>query len=297
LKKHVVVIIVLFAVLLTATAVAGCTGGRQAPEKSSKVENVSKEVSNDSIILATTTSTKDTGLLDALIPAFEKKYGITVKPIAAGTGEALKMGERGDADVLLVHSRAAEDEFMAEGFGTVRKDVMHNDFVIIGPRDDPAGIKGSASAADAFKRIAGKGAILVSRGDDSGTHKKELGIWEKANIKPEGDWYISTGQGMAATIRIANEKLGYTLSDRGTYLVQKDNIDLVVLTEKSDDLLNPYGVIAVNPDKHSKINYRGATKFIEFLTSEEGQEIIGEFGKDKFGQALFVPDASEAKLR
>jgi len=291
MKKHVVVVAVLFAVLLTAIAVAGCTGGQQAPEKSSKAENVSKEVSNDSVILATTTSTKDTGLLDVLIPAFERKYGITVKPIAVGTGEALKMGERGDADVLLVHSRAAEDEFMAEGFGTVRKDVMYNDFVIIGPKGDPAGIKGSASATDAFKGIAGKGAILVSRGDDSGTHKKELDIWEKANIKPEGDWYISTGQGMAATIRIANEKLGYTLSDRGTYLVQKNNIDLVVLTEKSDDLLNPYGVIAVSPDRHENVNIKGAMKFIEFLISEEGQEIIGEFGKDKYGQALFVPDA------
>lgn len=291
MKKRVVVVAVLFAVLLTAVAVAGCTGGQQTPEKSLKAENVAEKASNEAVILATTTSTKDTGLLDVLIPEFEKKYNITVKPIAVGTGEALKMGERGDADVLLVHSRLAEDEFMAKEFGMVRKDVMYNDFVIIGPKDDPAGIKGSASAADAFKRIADTGAAFVSRGDDSGTHKKELKIWEKANIKPEDGWYISTGQGMAATIRIANEKLGYTLSDRGTYLVQKNNIDLVVLTEKSDDLLNPYGAIAVNPGRHPKVNYEGATKFIDFLTSEEGQKIIGEFGKDKYGQALFVPNA------
>ncbi|MDP2211738.1 MAG: substrate-binding domain-containing protein [Candidatus Aquicultor sp.] len=284
-------ILVLLAIVLAAatTAIAGCSTQQATDAKT-----------NQTIILATTTSTKDTGLLDELLPAFTKKTGITVKPVAVGTGEALKMGERGDADVLLVHARASEDEFMANGFGKVRKDVMHNDFVLIGPAADPAGAKGAASAAAAFEKIRLHAMLssqwpasnpFVSRGDDSGTHKKELKIWEQAGIKPEGNWYTTTGQGMAQTIIIANEKQGYTLADRGTYLILKDNIDLVVLTEKSKDLLNPYGVIAVNPDKFPKVHYEGAMEFIDFLTSKEGQKLIGEFGKDEFGQALFVPDA------
>jgi len=201
------------------------------------------------------------------------------------------MGERGDADVLLVHARPAEDEFMAKGFGKVRKDVMHNDFVFIGPKNDSAGVKDSTSAAEGFKKVAAKKATFVSRGDDSGTYKKELQIWKKSGIKPQGDWYVKTGQGMAATIRIANEKQGYTLSDRGTYLVQKGNIDLVIVLEKSKDLLNPYGVIIVNPDKFPKVNVDGATEFSDFITSPEGQKIIADFGKDKYGQSLFIPDA------
>ena len=285
--------LLLLAIVISAAAaaIAGCSTQQSTDAKS-----------NQTIILATTTSTKDTGLLDELLPAFTKKTGITVKPVAVGTGEALKMGERGDADVLLVHARASEDEFMAKGFGKVRKDVMHNDFVLIGPAADPAGAKGAADAAAAFEKIRLYAMLssqwpsnnpFVSRGDDSGTHKKELKIWEQAGIKPEGNWYTSTGQGMAQTIIIANEKQGYTLADRGTYLVQKDNLDLVVLTEKSKDLLNPYGVIAVNPDKFPKVNYDGAMEFIDFLISDEGRKLIGEFGKDKFGQALFVPDAKE----
>jgi len=290
LKRH---IAILLMVLLAAVAVSGCIGQQNAVtgENSQMSSDAGKQVKNKTLILATTTSTKDTGLLDALLPVFKEKYGITVKPIAVGTGEALKMGERGDADVLLVHARQAEDEFMAAGYGKARKDVMYNDFVLIGPENDPAGVKDAADAGEAFKRIAAAKATFVSRGDDSGTHKKELKIWEKAGIDLEGGWYISTGQGMTATIRIVNEKQGYTLTDRGTFLVHEDNTDLVILTEKSKDLLNPYGVIAVNPDKFPKVNYEGALSFIEFLTSEEGQKIIGEFGKDKFGQPLFVPDA------
>ena len=286
-----VLLAIVVAAVAMAVAIAGCSTQQATDTKS-----------NQTIILATTTSTKDTGLLDELLPAFTKKTGITVKPVAVGTGEALKMGERGDADVLLVHARASEDEFMAKGFGKVRKDVMYNDFVLIGPAADPAGAKGAADAAAAFEKIMLYWSLqsrlqvphpFVSRGDDSGTYKKELKIWEQAGIKPEGNWYTSTGQGMAQTIIIANEKQGYTLADRGTYLVQKDNIDLVVLTEKSKDLLNPYGVIAVNPDKFPKVNYDGAMEFIDFLTSAEGQKLIGAFGKDEFGQALFVPDAKE----
>jgi len=271
--------------------VVGCSSNQSATTTSEKTSTTEKQAKNETIILATTTSTKDTGLLDALIPALEKKTGITVKTIAVGTGEALKMGERGDADVLLVHARPAEDEFMAKGFGKVRKDVMHNDFVFIGPKNDSAGVKDSTSAAEGFKKVAAKKATFVSRGDDSGTYKKELQIWKKSGIKPQGDWYVKTGQGMAATIRIANEKQGYTLSDRGTYLVQKGNIDLVIVLEKSKDLLNPYGVIIVNPDKFPKVNVDGATEFSDFITSPEGQKIIADFGKDKYGQSLFIPDA------
>lgn len=292
-KQGAILLALLLAIALLV--IVGCAKQTQEQKEITKTSpkntSPSTQVSGGTILLATTTSTKDTGLLDELLPVFKEKYGITVKPIAVGTGEALKMGERGDADVLLVHSRQSEDEFMTKGFGKVREDVMYNDFVLIGPEDDPAGVKNSIDATDAFKKIAGKKAPFISRGDDSGTHKKELKVWGKAGFEPEGSWYMSTGQGMAATIRIANEKLGYTLSDRGTYLVQKDNTDLVILTEKSKDLLNPYGVIAVNPEKYPKANYKGALKFIEFLTSDEGQKIIGEFGKEQYGQPLFVPDA------
>ncbi|MBS3909114.1 MAG: substrate-binding domain-containing protein [Actinobacteria bacterium] len=305
------IVLVLLAIVLTTAvmAIAGCSAQQATDATTTTTAKKSAAKSNQTLILATTTSTKDTGLLDELLPAFTKKTGITVKPVAVGTGEALKMGERGDADVLLVHARASEDEFMAAGFGRVRKDVMHNDFVLIGPANDPANVKGAADAAAAFEKIRLHSMLqstlpasnpFVSRGDDSGTHKKEIKIWEQAGVKtddvyfkPGGGSYISTGQGMAQTIIIANEKQGYTLADRGTYLVQKDNIDLVVLTEKSKDLLNPYGVIAVNPDKFPKVNYDGAMEFIDFLTSDEGRKLIGEFGKDKFGQALFVPDAKK----
>ncbi|MFH1583513.1 MAG: substrate-binding domain-containing protein [Actinomycetota bacterium] len=242
------------------------------------------------IILATTTSTYDSGLLDELIPVFEKKYKISVKPIAVGTGEALRMGERGEVDIVLVHSRSAEDKFLEEGYGVNRKDVMHNDFVIIGPEEDPAEIKGNENVTEAFKKISEKQMLFLSRGDDSGTHKKEIKIWEEAGIEPKGNWYLEAGQGMAGTIMIANEKNAYTLSDRGTYLSLQKNIQLKILFEGDPLLLNPYGIIAVNPDKHSKVNYEGAMRFIEFITSKDGQEIIKNFGIEKYGQPLFFPD-------
>jgi tungstate transport system substrate-binding protein len=245
------------------------------------------------LILATTTSTKDTGLLDELLPAFKKKYGITVKPIAVGTGEALKMGERGDADVLLVHAPASEEKFMSAKHGTVRKQVMYNYFVIIGPKKDPANIRRAPSAAEAFKRIAAKKLTFVSRGDDSGTNKKELDLWKKAGVKAEGDWYLKTGQGMAATIRIANEKQAYTLADEGTFLVQKKNIDTVLLYQYHKDLYNQYSAIAVNPNKSKKINKKGAQSFIAYLTSKSGQKLIGNFGVKKYGKPLFVPNAKK----
>ena len=243
------------------------------------------------IILATTTSTYDSGLLDVLLPAFEEEYGYKVKPIAVGTGEAIAMGERGEADVILVHSRASEDKFIEDGYGTERFDVMHNDFVVIGPEEDPAGING-LSASEAFIKIADTGSQFISRGDNSGTHKKELIIWENAGVTPEGDWYLETGQGMGETLRIADEKGAYTMSDRGTFLSQEENLVLVVLVEGDGILFNPYGIIPVDPEMHPDlgINYEGAMDLVEFITGAEGQDIIREFGMEKFGQPLFYPD-------
>ena len=243
------------------------------------------------IILATTTSTYDSGLLDVLIPAFEEETGYKVKPIAVGTGEALALGERGEADIILVHSREAEDKFVEEGYGIDRRDVMHNDYVIIGLEADPVNIKG-LTAVEAYRAISENEALFVSRSDDSGTNKKEIEIWEEAGIAPQGDWYIESGQGMGETLRIADEKQAYTMSDRGTYLSMQNSLELVILVEGDDILFNPYGVIAVNPERHKDIdiNYEGAQAFADFITGEKGQAIIKEFGMEKYGQPLFYPD-------
>lgn len=246
---------------------------------------------NKSLILATTTSTQDTGLLDVLLPPFEKKNNIKIKLIAVGTGEAIKLGERGEADVLLVHSKEAEEKFVNDGYGVDRKKVMHNDFVIVGSLSDKAGIKDSDNPVEAFKKVAKAKAVFVSRGDDSGTHKKEKKIWEKAGLIPDGNWYIESGQGMAETLRIVNEKDGYTLSDRATFLTQKKNLDIAVLFENDKDLLNFYSVMAINPNKFPKANYKDAKKFINFITSLKGQKIIGNFKRKKFGRQIFIPDA------
>ena len=250
-----------------------------------------KKVKNTEIILATTTSTYDSGLLDELIPVFEEETTYKVKPIAVGTGEAIAMGERGEADVILVHSRDEEDRFVEEGYGTERRDVMHNDFVIIGPEDDHSDISG-LTAVEAYITISANEASFVSRGDDSGTNKKEIEIWEEAGTTPRGDWYIESGQGMGETLRIADEKQAYTMTDRGTYLSQRDSLSLVVMVEDDEILFNPYGVIPVNPEKHKDIdiNYEGAQAFVEFITGEKGQAIIKEFGVAEYGQPLFYPD-------
>jgi tungstate transport system substrate-binding protein len=243
------------------------------------------------LILATTTSTQDTGLLDVLLPAFEKRTHIRVKVIAVGSGEALAMGRRGDADVLLVHSKAAEDVFMAEGHGAARLDVMHNDFVLVGPAADPAQVRG-ADAVEAFRRIAAAAAPFLSRGDQSGTHVKEQGLWKKAGVDPAGrSWYVSAGQGMGETARIASEKRAYTLMDRGTYLALSSRLDLVVLSEGGADLLNTYRVIVVDPAKHPQAHVREARAFAKWLVSPKIQKQIGEFGRAQFGRSLFVPDA------
>jgi tungstate transport system substrate-binding protein len=247
------------------------------------------------MILATTTSTQDSGLLDELIPVFQEDSGYVVKVVAVGSGEAMKMGEQGNADVLLVHSPAAEVAFMEAGNGSERTLVMHNDFIIVGPEADPAGIKGTATAADAFTKIAEAQAPFISRGDDSGTHKAELAIWKKAGITPEGDWYQESGQGMGATLKIASEKAAYTLSDRATYLANKDTLALSILVEGDAALLNIYHVIPVNPEKFPNLNAEGAKAFAAFLVSKKGQELIGKFGVEKFGSPLFTPDAGKSE--
>jgi len=245
------------------------------------------------LILATTTSTQDSGLLDVLVPDFEARTGSVVKTVGVGSGQALQMGQDGNVDVLLVHSPAAEMTFMENGHGVDRRLVMHNDFIIVGPKDDPAGIRGLTSAADALGKIAAARATFVSRGDRSGTEAKELGLWKAAGIAPEGAWYLQSGQGMAATLTISAEKGGYTLSDRATYLATRDQRALDVLVEGDPALLNVYHVIRVNPGRWPKANTAGATAFADYLVSAEGQALIGRFGAEKYGQPLFVPDAGK----
>lgn len=248
------------------------------------------------VIMASTTSTGDSGLMDVLIPVFEEQTGYTVKPIYVGTGAALTMGERGEADVLLVHAPTSEVAFMDAGHGTLRKLVMHNDFIIIGPEDDPAGISGMTSALEALEKIAEAEAIFISRGDDSGTHKLEVSLWNKAEIDPTGEtWYQSSGQGMGATLNIANEKDAYTITDRATYLANQANLRLDILVQGDPVLLNIYHVIQVNPDKSDKINAKGAKAFVDFMISDEAQEIIEDFGVDDYGEPLFFPDADKTE--
>jgi tungstate transport system substrate-binding protein len=246
------------------------------------------------IILATTTSTQDSGLLDVLLPVFEKGTGYFVKTIAVGSGQAMAMGQKGEADVLLVHSPEAEEKFMAEGYGMNRRLVMHNDFIIVGPPRDPAKIKGTKSSVESFKKIASAKALFLSRGDNSGTHAKEKAIWKAAGINPEeGKWYQQTGLGMGQTLSVAAEKKGYTLADRGTYLALTKNLGLDILVEGDTILLNVYHVIEVTPAKWPKVNASGAKAFADFMVSRETQEIIKTFGVEKFGSPLFFPDAGK----
>ncbi|MGB4548629.1 MAG: substrate-binding domain-containing protein [Syntrophales bacterium] len=246
------------------------------------------------VILATTTSTQDTGLLDVLIPIFEKKTGYFVKTIAVGSGQAMAMGAKGEADILLVHSPAAEKKFMADGNGVERRLVMHNDFIIVGPPGDPAGIRGMKKATEAFKKIAASGSIFMSRGDKSGTHVKEMDIWKAGGVKYEGEkWYQQTGLGMGQTLAVTAEKKTYTLADRGTYLALKKGLGLDILVEGDGILLNIYHVIEVNPKKWPKANFAGGKAFADFMVSKETQDIIRTFGVDKYGSPLFFPDAGK----
>ncbi|SMB89378.1 tungstate transport system substrate-binding protein [Thermanaeromonas toyohensis ToBE] len=254
-----------------------------------------KPATKKEVILATTTSTMDTGLLDVLLPLFEKKTNYVVKPHAVGTGQALAMGEQGNADALLVHAPEDEVKLVEKGIAINRRLVMHNDFIIVGPPEDPAQVKEAKTAAEAFKRIASKQTLFISRGDDSGTHKKEKSIWKIAGIKPSGKWYQEAGAGMGQTLNIASEKGAYTLTDRGTYLALKKTLRLAILLEGERSLLNIYHIMQVNPEKFPQlpINSEGAKALVDFFISPETQKMIGEFGKDKYGEPLFFPDAGK----
>ena len=256
------------------------------------VLNAAGAATDKEIICASTTSTENSGLFGYLFPIFEKKTGIKVKVVARGTGASIEMGKRGDADVVFVHAKEQELKAVEEGFFVNRHEVMYNDFIIIGPTGDPAGIKGIKSAAEAFKKIAGSSSF-VSRGDNSGTHTKELSIWKKLGIEPKGQkWYLEVGQGMEKTQRIANEKRAYTLTDRGTWLAtkDKDRLEMLIVLEGDPALFNQYGVMAVNPQKHKHVKYSEAMELVNWLISKEGQQAIGSF-KDKFGNQLFIPNA------
>lgn len=245
------------------------------------------------IILSTTTSTQDSGLLDLLVPMFEKKTGYTVKTISVGTGQALALGAKGEADVCLVHAPDSEKKYVADGLLLNRRLVMHNDFIIVGPGEDPAKIKGLASAMDALKRIAEAKATFVSRGDNSGTHQLEKKLWGEAKIQPAGSWYLQAGQGMGATLTIASEKRAYTVTDRGTFLAFQKRVQLVNLVEKDRMLLNIYSVLEPNAAKFPRVNAAGGKAFADFMLSKETQELIKTFGVDKYGEPLFFPDAGK----
>lgn len=291
--------------VMLATLLAACSGTAVSPAltvgptatatsaASPAIASAPVPAGSADLILATTTSTQDSGLLDVLIPAFETATGYNVKTVAVGSGAALKLGEEGNADVLMVHSPAAEKTLVEGGFGVNRQLLMHNMFLVVGPPADPAGINGMTPAKDAFTKIADTRSTFVSRGDGSGTETKEKAIWKAAGITPEGDWYIQSGQGMGPTLQIASEKKGYTLTDKATWLATKANLDLQAMVEKDPVLLNIYHMIQVNPDKWPKVNAAGAAAFSQFVLSPEGQKIIGEFGVDKYGGQLFVPDAGK----
>ena len=255
-----------------ALLVAGCS---QSP-KTSKT-----------LTLATTTSTRDSGLLDVLVPMFETETDIEVKVVAVGSGQALELGRRGDADVLLTHAPDAEEQFMYEGHGDQRLPVMHNDFVLVGPQTDPADVAAQTAITEAFRRIAQNESPFISRGDESGTHMKEKMIWMNGEIDPQGEWYVRAGSGMAEALRMASEKRAYTLSDRSTFLAQQERLALTILFEGDPLLHNPYTVIVVSSEKHPDVNHQAASRFSEVLLSLKVQTIIGEFGVERFGQPLF----------
>ncbi|TCJ04745.1 substrate-binding domain-containing protein [Cytobacillus praedii] len=258
-------------------------------ETASKQEQPKAAEEVKDLILATTTSTQDSGLLDVLIPMFEDESNTNVKTIAVGTGQALEMGTKGEADVLLVHAPASEQELVDSGDAVNRKRVMYNDFILVGPSNDPAGIKGM-EVGEAFQKLFNDGAVFISRGDDSGTHKKELDIWKSLEITPgDNAGYAETGQGMGNTLQVAAEKQGYVITDRATYLAQKENLDLEIFVEGDEDLLNIYHVMQVNPEKHDKVYSEGAEEFVEFMINEETQKVIEEFGQEEYGEPLFFP--------
>lgn len=287
------------SLLLILSFVTGCTPKSEAPAPEGSADTTPPndkvevtEPTNREILLSTTTSTQDSGLLDFLLPIFTEETGYEVKTVAVGTGKALQMGRDGEADVLLVHAKSDELKFVEEGHGTERHDVMYNDFVLVGPKDDPLKLKENNpnNILVGLKTIENEKFDFISRGDDSGTHKKELSIWKAASLEPAGDWYISAGSGMADVLKIADEKQAYTITDRATYLSMKLDLDLDIIIEGDDNLFNQYGVIPVNPDKDVDINNEGANSFMNWLLSERGQELIKEYGVEEYGQPLFIPN-------
>jgi tungstate transport system substrate-binding protein len=265
------------AALAVAAAMALVIGCRQAARPA------------NSLTLATTTSTRDSGLLDLLVPMFREQTGVEVRVVAVGSGQALELARRGDADVLLTHAPAAEQKFMDEGWGEERRPVMHNDFILVGPGSDPAQVKGQTSIVEAFERIAREQAPFVSRGDDSGTHQKEMELWKQAGLEPQGDWHIDSGAGMAEALRMAHEKQAYTLADRGTFLALRKDLQLEILCEGDPLLQNDYSVITVSAKKHPHVKAAAAQKFADFLTDPATKKTIAEFGVEKYGEPLFFP--------
>ncbi len=284
-KKWMALFMGLLVTLALVAMVAGC--GEEENGTAGKAEQVERT----EVILATTTSTQDSGLLDEWVPMFEEEYPYTVKVIAVGSGAAMEMGRNGECDVMLVHSPAEEEKMVAEGYAIDRRAVMHNDYIVVGPASDPAGVKKAASATEAFAAIANSRSKFISRADESGTHVKEKKIWGEAGIEPQGEWYVESGKGMGDTLRIASEEEAYTLADRGTYLSMKDDLDLEVLSEGDPLLFNNYHVMNVNPEKWPDVNYEGAKAFNDFCVSARAQEFLNEFGVDKYGEQLFYPDA------
>ncbi len=266
-------------------ALAGCT---------SDDEGENAEILDETLTLTTTTSTYDTGLLDEVNAAFTDRYGVEVEAVAQGTGAALETGRAGDSDVVMVHARSLEDDFIRDGYGVNRRDLMYNDFIIVGPEDDPAGIDGMEEATEAFRAIADTGSTFISRGDNSGTHTKELAIWDASGVEPGGEWYREAGSGMGEVLNQANQTPGYTLADRGTFISQQSELDISIRVEGPIEggpelLANPYGIVAVNPGVHENANYDLAMSYIGFITSREGQEIIREYTVE--GEQLFFPEA------
>ena len=251
----------------------------------------SSVIAQDRLILATTTSTENSGLLDVLIPPFEEKFNVRVDVVAVGTGAAIELGRNGDADIIFVHAREAEDEFVANSYGVNRRDVMYNDFVILGPTSDPAGLRDTENAAEALEKIAASKTEFVSRGDNSGTHKKELSLWDSAGIKPDGSWYLESGQGMGPSINMADERQAYILADRGTFLAYSGDIELEILNSGDPALFNPYGIIPINPAYHTHVNYQMAMAFTGYVTSQQGQNLINNYMR--YGKQLFYPSAIE----
>ena len=274
----------LVASLLLAAIVAMVPGGA----------TVAAQMGNPDLILATTTSTQDSGLLDVLVPSFESQTGYKVKTISVGTGQALELGARGEADVLLVHAPASEAKWMADGHGADRRLVMYNDFVVVGPASDPAGLTGATNATEVMQKIIANGATFVSRGDNSGTHQLERQIWASVGFDPKGQpWYLEAGQGMGGVLTITTDKQAYTLTDRATYLARKSTLDLEILAQGYPSFLNIYHVMTVNPEKGSHVNADGARAFADFIVAPETQAVVGQFGIEKFGQPLFFPAADK----